>query len=152
MCFQTRRGGLTTYHGPGQLVCYPILNLRRIGMGIRQYICSLEQTIINAVSHLGVEAQRCEHTGVWVGENKLCAIGKKKCVCVFVCVNWHLFPLTGVQVSMGVAYHGLAINCSTDLEWFKHITPCGVEGKGVTSLTELLKRKGTICVVQWKLY
>ena len=77
---QTHRGGLTTYHGPGQLVCYPILNLRSLRVGVREYINALEEAMIAAVQKLGVVAHRSQHTGVWVKEEKLGAIGEKRIV------------------------------------------------------------------------
>ena len=69
---------MTTFHGPGQLVCYPVLNLRKLRVGIRDYIHALEQSVISAVQQLGVTAHHSQHTGVWVGEEKLCAIGRKE--------------------------------------------------------------------------
>lgn len=76
---QTHRGGLTTYHGPGQLVCYPILNLRTLRLGVREYISALEEAMIASVQKLGVVAHRSQHTGVWVKDEKLGAIGKRLC-------------------------------------------------------------------------
>lgn len=118
---RTSRGGLITFHGPGQLVLYPILDLRRIGpkpLGVRVYVESLEQTLIDCASNeFNVKnVGRTKHTGVWVGtDRKLAALG--------------------IAVSHGVSNHGLALNCNTDLEWFKHVVGCGVEGAEATSLS-----------------
>jgi lipoyl(octanoyl) transferase len=109
------RGGDITYHGPGQLVCYPILDLERLGLGLRDYIAALEQAVIDTVARWGIDAGRLEgKTGVWVGDRKICAIG--------------------VKASRGVVMHGLALNVSTDLGWFTHINPCGMAGAAATSL------------------
>jgi len=122
--FKTDRGGDITYHGPGQIVGYPILDLENFGMGLRQYIYSMEEAIIKAVALYGLEASRDPHaTGVWldVGKptaRKICAIG--------------------VKSSRFVTMHGFALNINTDLEYFKHINPCGFSDKGVTSLEKEL--------------
>lgn len=124
---KTRRGGLITFHGIGQLVCYPILNLHKLKIGIRQYIKHLEQSVISTCQQFGTEPHTTEHTGVWIGDEKLCAIG--------------------VQVSMGVTYHGLALNCNTDMTWFDPIIPCGIQDKGVTSITKHTGKEVTISEV-----
>lgn len=122
--FKTDRGGDITYHGPGQIVGYPILDLENFGMGLRQYIYSIEEAIIRAVALYGLTATRDPHaTGVWldVGKpsaRKICAIG--------------------VKSSRFVTMHGFALNINTDLEYFKHINPCGFSDKGVTSLEKEL--------------
>lgn len=114
--YYAKRGGEITFHGPGQLVGYPIVDLRRLGKGPRWYIEMVEESIIDTCREWGVETARTEHTGVWAGDRKIAAIG--------------------VQVSQGVAWHGFAINCDIDLSWFDHIVPCGIADKGVTSLSE----------------
>jgi lipoyl(octanoyl) transferase len=118
---RTGRGGDITYHGPGQLVCYPIVNLEALGLGLRDYIAALEGAVIETVAAFGIEAGRAEgKTGVWVSRKnhpaprKICAIG--------------------VRASRGVVMHGLALNVSTDLRWFTHINPCGMVGAAVTSM------------------
>lgn len=122
--FKTDRGGDITYHGPGQIVGYPILDLENFGMGLRQYIYSIEEVIIRAVALYGIEASRDPHaTGVWldVGKpsaRKICAIG--------------------VKSSRFVTMHGFALNINTNLEYFQHINPCGFSDKGVTSLEKEL--------------
>lgn len=124
---RTNRGGLITFHGPGQLVVYPILNLRDFApeaatrkslLGMKWYINTLEQIIIDLCQDYGITGTRSPHTGVWVGNNKICAMG--------------------VHNSNLVTSHGLALNCSTDLAWFGHIVPCGIHGAGVTSISEEL--------------
>ncbi|XP_061578220.1 putative lipoyltransferase 2, mitochondrial [Cololabis saira] len=117
---RSNRGGLITFHGPGQLVCYPVLDLGCFRKSVRWYVSQLEQTVISLCSRFGVEASTSPHTGVWVGDNKICAIG--------------------IHCGRYVTSHGFALNCNTDLSWFHHIVPCGIEGKGVTSLSGELKR------------
>ena len=139
---RTNRGGLITFHGPGQLVCYPILNLRDFApqnsrrkalLGMKWYVHSLEQMVIELLASLGVEGARSPHTGVWVGQNKICAMG--------------------VHSNDLVTSHGLALNCNTDLGWFGHIVPCGITevGTGVTSLSKELNLPVTIGDVEEKL-
>jgi len=125
--FKTDRGGDITYHGPGQIVGYPILDLENFGMGLRQYIYSIEEAIIRVLALYGLSAMRDPHaTGVWldVGKpqaRKICAIG--------------------VKSSRFVTMHGFALNINTNLEYFKYINPCGFSDKGVTSLEKELGSK-----------
>ncbi|KAL7727983.1 hypothetical protein ACLKA6_018909 [Drosophila palustris] len=119
---RTDRGGLITFHGPGQLVAYPILNLRQFKPSIRWYVCTLEKMVIETCRKMGIpNASTTKDTGIWIGDQKICAIG--------------------VHGSRYVTTHGIGLNCSTDLKWFDHIVPCGIEGKGVTSLTQQLGRQ-----------
>ncbi len=119
------RGGDITYHGPGQLVGYPIVALDRAGLGVRAYVRGLEQALIRTTARFGVSAHAVPgYTGVWVGDEKLAAIG--------------------VRVTCGVAYHGFALNVCPDLAYFGHIVPCGIPDRGMTSLTRLLGRTVTI--------
>jgi len=113
--FRTGRGGLITFHGPGQLVSYPILNLKCFEPSVRWYVTQLEQVIISTCADFGIKASTSPHTGVWVNDKKICAMG--------------------LRVSQYITSHGLALNCETDLNWFNHIVPCGIPNKGVTSLT-----------------
>ncbi|CAL8350331.1 unnamed protein product [Arctogadus glacialis] len=122
--FRTNRGGLITFHGPGQLVCYPVLDLRGFRKSLRWYVGQLEQTVIGLCGQLGIEASTSPDTGVWVGNNKICAIG--------------------IHCGRYITSHGLALNVNTDLSWFKHIVPCGIVGKGVTSVSEELGRAVTV--------
>ncbi|KAF2904453.1 hypothetical protein ILUMI_01721 [Ignelater luminosus] len=122
--YRTNRGGLITFHGPGQLVVYPILNLKNFKTSLKWYICHIEKTIIHLCQNLGLKAETSPHTGVWIGDKKICAIG--------------------VHGSKYITSHGLALNCCTDLNWYKHIVPCGIKNKGITSLSEELGRKVTI--------
>ena len=119
--FDTGRGGDVTYHGPGQLVGYPILELPADRRDVHRYVRDLEEVLIQAVSDVGVAAARIPGlTGIWVGDEKLAAIG--------------------VRISRWVTSHGFALNVSTDLSRFGLIVPCGITDKGVTSLERLLGR------------
>lgn len=122
--YKTDRGGLITFHGLGQLVAYPVLNLKEFKPSIKWYVCQIEKTIIDLCKMYNIKAETSPDTGVWVGDKKICAIG--------------------VHGSRYVTTHGLALNCNTDLNWFKHIVPCGIEGKGVTSLSEQLSEVITV--------
>ncbi|MEX2601506.1 MAG: lipoyl(octanoyl) transferase LipB [Balneolaceae bacterium] len=118
---QNDRGGDITYHGPGQIVGYPILNLDRYMTDIHKYLRSLEEVIIRVCGTYGLQAGRIDGlTGVWVGEQKVCAMGIR-------CSRW-------------VTMHGFALNVNTDLSYFDHIVPCGIQDKRVTSLSALLAR------------
>jgi len=127
---ETDRGGEATYHGPGQLVVYPIVDLRALGLGPVTYVAALEQAIIDTLGVYLVEAHRVSgRTGIWVdgdgidpGEGNNPA-GRK-------------IAAIGVRISRGVAMHGLAMNVSTDLSMFNHIVPCGMPGLEVTSIDE----------------
>nr|XP_026484432.1 putative lipoyltransferase 2, mitochondrial [Vanessa tameamea] len=121
---KTNRGGLITFHGPGQLVAYPIINLKHFRPSVKWYVNSLEETIIQMCEELGIKAGRSPHTGVWVEDDKIAAIG--------------------IHASRYVTTHGICLNCDNDLSWFKHIKPCGIEDKGVTSLT---KETGSLCSI-----
>jgi len=117
--FETDRGGDITYHGPGQLVGYPILDLTRHRRDIAWYMRSLEEVFIQVAAGYGVAACRLAGApGVWVGNDKLAALG--------------------VHLSRWVTSHGFAFNVNTDLDCFQWIVPCGLRGKGVTSLARLL--------------
>lgn len=114
--FQIERGGDITYHGPGQLVVYPLLDLEQHKMGIKKYIFKLEQVIIDTISEYGIIADRIEgRTGIWLdkdepAERKIAAIG--------------------IKSSRYLTIHGLAFNINTDLSYFNHIIPCGIQDKG----------------------
>lgn len=125
--YRIERGGDVTFHGPGQIVGYPILDLEKLGIGLRGYIDALEQAIIDVCAEWGVEAGRIEGaSGVWiepesVRARKICAIG--------------------VRSSRFVTMHGFAMNVATDLRYFSHINPCGFVDKGVTSLSREVGRE-----------
>lgn len=121
---KTNRGGLITFHGPGQLVAYPIINLKNFEPSVRWYVCHIEKTVIDLCKKHGISAKTTEDTGVWVDNRKICAIG--------------------IHASRYVTSHGLALNCNIDLTWYDHIVPCGLEGKEVTSLSKELARNVTI--------
>ncbi len=113
------RGGDITYHGPGQIVGYPILDLDRHFTDIHKYLRYLEEVIIRTCAEYSIEAGRIEGlTGVWVGDEKIAAMGIR-------CSRW-------------VTMHGFALNVNTDLSYFNHIVPCGISNKAVTSISKLL--------------
>lgn len=119
---ETDRGGQVTYHGPGQLVAYPIVSLREWG-GPLKYVRTLEQVIVNSLADFGIEAGvEPGRTGVWVEDAKIAAIG--------------------VKISRGVAHHGFAINVNPDLSKFAQIVPCGITDRQVTSMARLLESRG----------
>ena len=114
--YKTNRGGDVTYHGPGQIVVYPILNLRKYSLSLRSYIELLEQAVIDTIGKWGIVGERVEGaTGVWIdGMRKICAVG--------------------VKASRDTTMHGLALNVTTDLKYFDYINPCGFTDKKVTSV------------------
>lgn len=121
---ETDRGGDVTYHGPGQLVAYPILDLNRLGVRLHDYMRLLEDAVIETIAAFGVQGARdAEATGVWVGDG---ASSRK-------------IAAMGVRVRRWVTMHGLALNVSPDMEHFGLIVPCGLHGRGVTSLAEEAK-------------
>jgi lipoyl(octanoyl) transferase len=123
--FETGRGGDITYHGPGQLVGYPIIDLRPDRCDVHQYVRDIEEVLILAIAELGISGGRVEgRTGVWVGapgrEEKIAAIG--------------------VRISRWITSHGFALNVSTNLRHFQLIVPCGIADRGVTSISRVLGR------------
>ncbi len=123
--YASTRGGDVTYHGPGQIVGYPILGLRDLGMGASAYVHALERVIIDWLARLGLEGrQDPRYIGVWVGNEKIAAIG--------------------VAISGGVTTHGFAVNVDPNLAHFRLINPCGITDRGVTSVARLLGRSISI--------
>lgn len=115
--FETERGGNITYHGPGQLVVYPIINLKATGLGVADYVDRLEEVMLRTAADWDIHARRdARNRGVWVGNNKLGSIG--------------------IAVKRGVALHGLALNVATDLTPFTWINPCGLTDAGIISLAK----------------
>lgn len=122
---ESSRGGDVTYHGPGQLVGYPIMRLDLHGRDVRRYLRDLEEVLIRVLARFGVEGRRAEGmTGVWVGGEKVAAIG--------------------VAIRRWVTWHGVALNVCPNLDHFGLIVPCGIRGRGVTSLARLLGRPMTV--------
>ena len=118
---ETGRGGDVTYHGPGQLVGYPILNLKPDRCDVHRYVRDIEEVLIRTVADFGVTGTRITGlTGVWVGNEKIAAIG--------------------VRIARWITSHGFALNVNTDLSYFKMIVPCGITDRGVTSLSRLVGR------------
>jgi lipoyl(octanoyl) transferase len=126
--FKTNRGGDITYHGPGQIVGYPIINLEAFSLGVKQYIFQLEEVIILTLKNYNINAERLEGaTGVWIDtHNKL----KARKICAI-----------GVKASRWITMHGFAFNVNTDLNYYNYINPCGFTDKGVTSMEKELGEK-----------
>ena len=132
------RGGDITFHGSGQVVGYPILDLDNFFTDIGQYLRTLEEVIISAIGFFGLKGYRIDgETGVWVKDK----LNSDKKICAF-----------GIKASRWVTMHGFALNVSTDLKYFDYIVPCGISDKGVTSLEETLNKKITTKMVKQKIY
>lgn len=135
--FKINRGGDITFHGPGQIVGYPILDLEQFGMGVKQYIFALEEVIIKTLKDYGVQSERLEGaSGVWLdtkdkNPRKICAIG--------------------VRASRYVTMHGFAFNINTNLNYYSYINPCGITDKSVTSLQQETGKEVDLAEVQEKL-
>jgi len=128
---ETGRGGEVTYHGPGQLVGYPIINLRPDRCDVHRYVRDLEEVLIRAIGDFGVAGTRIPGlTGVWVGSEKIAAIG--------------------VRIARWITSHGFALNVNTDLSYFNLIVPCGIPDKGVTSLAQILGHEIDMAEVAWR--
>ena len=126
------RGGDITYHGPGQIVGYPIINLSLWQKDTHKYLRTLEEVIIQTLLEFGVNGERNDdHTGVWVGNNKICAIG--------------------IKVSRWITMHGFAFNINTNMDFFNGIIPCGIMDKGVTSLSIELNKNVDLNLVKKKI-
>lgn len=127
--FYTNRGGDVTYHGPGQLVGYPILDLREGGLTAHQYIWNLEEIVIRTLADFGIDGQRVSGwRGVWVEKDKICSLG--------------------VRISHQVSTHGFALNVNTNLKYFTYIIPCGITGVSCTSVSKLLGHEVKVEEVQ----
>ncbi|THX28366.1 lipoyltransferase [Aureobasidium pullulans] len=112
--YEALRGGQTTFHGPGQLVAYPIIDLKKHNLSPRNYVCLLEMTLIKTCSRYGIKAMTTEHPGVWTTpDDKISALG--------------------VHLRRNITSHGIGLNINTDLKWFSRIVACGLEGKRTTS-------------------
>jgi lipoyl(octanoyl) transferase len=126
--YKINRGGDITYHGPGQIVGYPILDLEELGLTVKTYIHKLEEAIIQTLAEYGIKSERLEGaTGVWLDTT---VSGKSRKVCAI-----------GVKASRYVSMHGFALNVNTNLSYFNHINPCGFVDKGVTSMEKELGKK-----------
>lgn len=136
--FHIERGGDITYHGPGQIVGYPILDIEALGLSLKEYISTIEETMIQMLAMYGIKAERLSGaTGVWIDSTtknarKICAIG--------------------VRASRYITMHGFALNVNTDLKYFNYINPCGFTDKGVTSMQKELQREIDIEKVKQQVY
>ena len=129
--YEADRGGQVTFHGPGQLVAYPVVDLRQWG-GPVKYVRTLERIIVDSLADFKITAETIDGiTGVWVGGAKIAAIG--------------------VKISRGVAYHGFAINVTTDLSYYSHIVPCGIPDRPVTSVAQVLGEDVDMEMAQYSL-
>ena len=135
--YKTNRGGDITYHGPGQIVCYPILDLDNFFTDIHKYLRYLEETVILTLENFGIKGSRSENeTGVWLEPNSINA--RKICA-------------LGVKASRWVTMHGLALNVNNDLSFFNHIVPCGIKNKLITSISVENKKDTDIELVKEKI-
>jgi lipoyl(octanoyl) transferase len=126
---QSDRGGQVTYHGPGQLVAYPLLDLRRLKIGVRELVTHIEQTIIATLAHYGIEsAAKPDAPGVYVMGDKIASLG--------------------LRVRRGCSFHGLALNVDMDLAPFGRINPCGYQGLAMTQIRDLIPAPPTLAQVQ----
>ncbi|WP_374725247.1 MULTISPECIES: lipoyl(octanoyl) transferase LipB [Cellvibrio] len=129
---QSDRGGQVTYHGPGQLVAYPLLDLRRLKIGVRELVTSIEQTIVATLTHYGIEsAAKPDAPGVYVNGDKIASLG--------------------LRVRRGCSFHGLALNVAMDLAPFQRINPCGYQGLAMTQMKDLLPNPPALEDVQTQL-
>ena len=127
--FETDRGGDVTYHGPGQLVGYPIINLKTMGLGIRSYVSNIEQLLIDVLYDYGINASiKKGLTGVWIEDRKIASIG--------------------IRVSQWITTHGFALNVNTDMDYFSNIISCGIDNVSMTSMEKELNKKISISDVK----
>lgn len=135
--YDIERGGDITYHGPGQIIVYPIFDLEQLHIGVKQFVFNIEQCIINVLAEYGLETERIkDRIGIWLGkdtadERKIAAIG--------------------IKCSRHVSMHGLALNVNTDLSLFNHIIPCGIADKSVSSMQKELGREISMTDIKNKL-
>ena len=127
--YETERGGEITYHGPGQIVCYPILNLKNFKQSVTWYMRALEEVLIETLKLFNIKASRKDGlTGVWVKDEKIGA--------------------QGVRMSKWITMHGFALNVNTDLRFFNDIIPCGIKDFGVTSIEKIIGKKQDLSLVK----
>ncbi len=129
---QTDRGGQVTYHGPGQLVAYPLLDLRRLNVGVRELVTRIEQTLVATLAHYGIDsAAKPDAPGVYVNGDKIASLG--------------------LRVRRGCSFHGLALNVDMDLSPFQRINPCGYQGLAMTQMRNLVPECPSLAQVQQQL-
>lgn len=125
--YDIERGGDITYHGPGQLVVYPIFDLEQLNIGVKQFVFNIEQCIVNVLYKNGIECERIDdRIGIWLDKGN---------------ANERKIAAIGIKCSRHISMHGLALNVNTDLSLFKNIIPCGIADKGVTSIKNELGRE-----------
>lgn len=125
--FEIERGGDITYHGPGQLVVYPIFDLEQLNLGVKAFVHNIEQCIINTLEKYGIQSERInDRIGIWIGKDS---------------VNERKIAAIGIKCSRHITMHGLALNVNTKLELFNNIIPCGITDKDVSSMEKELGRK-----------
>lgn len=125
--YDIERGGDITYHGPGQLVVYPIFDLEQLNIGVKKFVFNIEQSIINVLQNHGISCERIDdRIGIWLDKGK---------------PNERKIAAIGIKCSRHISMHGLALNVNTDLSLFKNIIPCGIADKGVTSIKNELGRE-----------
>lgn len=126
---ETERGGFITYHGPGQLIVYPVVRLRSLGVSVAGLVSGLEDVMIRVLGQWGIEACRNDRNrGVWIGSRKIGSIG--------------------IHVQKGIAFHGMALNVNTDLTPFTWIEPCGLSGVSMTSIRETIGKEVPMALVR----
>jgi lipoate-protein ligase B len=127
--YRIERGGLATYHGPGQLVVYPIFNLNVMKLGVVQLVSGLEQAVVNTLADVGIRGEcRSGYRGVWIGTEKIASVG--------------------IAVRRGISFHGIALNYATNLEYFDLIHPCGIPNVKMTSIIKVLNPPVDSCKVR----
>jgi len=125
--YDIERGGDITYHGPGQLVVYPIFDLEQLNIGVKKFVFNIEQSIINVLQNYGISCERIDdRIGIWLDKGKS---------------NERKIAAIGIKCSRHISMHGLALNVNTDLSLFNNIIPCGIVDKGVTSIKNELGRE-----------
>lgn len=135
--YHIERGGDITYHGPGQLVVYPIFDIEALKLGVKEFVFRVEQCIINTLRFYGIESERIDgRIGIWIGKDT---------------INERKIAAIGIKCSRFITMHGLALNVNTDLNLFNHIIPCGIVDKSVTSIEKEIGRSIDIIDVKNKL-
>ncbi len=132
--YHIERGGDITYHGPGQLVVYPLFDIERLEIGVKEFVFKVEECIIKTLRHFEIESERIDgRIGIWIGKNT---------------INERKIAAIGIKCSRFITMHGLALNVNTDLKLFENIIPCGIQDKAVTSIEKEIGRSINIIDVK----